>query len=213
MSNRRIWIALSGLALILCAGSAFAANSLDVNANAALAGSNFGLEVIVDGSPNSAFVEDLTPDAETVYRGEFRSNPNSAGLTMADGEFFMVFMGRGNGGVNIIRLALVRKNNEFKIVCRMKKDGPGTAFCGKFTMGPAGTRVGFEWVTASAPGANDGEFRLLKNGDVKFERTDYDNDTLTISAARLGMAKANSIAGSSGSLYLDDFASFRTLAP
>ena len=150
MLDRRIWWILLGLTLVFGAGSAFAANTLDVNAGAALAG-NFGLEILIDGSSDNAYVEDLTPDGEVVYRAEFKSNPNS--ISMADGGFHMIFMGRGNGGVNMIRIAMVRKAGDYKIICRIKKDGPGTGFCGKFTMGPNNTRVGLEWVTSTGPGA------------------------------------------------------------
>lgn len=57
-------------ALILLALPLGAAQ-LDVNTTAAMTG-NFGLEVLFDGTEQSAFVVDTTPDNETVYRATFQ---------------------------------------------------------------------------------------------------------------------------------------------
>ena len=208
--KRHNMVLMAGLVLIFSAGSAVADNSLDVNANAAILG-NFGLEVLVDGSANSTFVADITPAAETVYRVQFRANPNSIGMNNGTGHAIM-FGRQAGGGGNIIRINMQRQNDEYKIVCRITRDGGGTYFCGKFTFAPNNTRVGFEWVAASSSGGGDGEFRLLKGDNVQFERTDLNTGDFVIDTARFGLPKTAS-ATTSGSFYLDDFSSFRTLAP
>ncbi len=52
------------------------AASLDVNAGAALNGTNYGL-VIMDGTTTAAFVKDDTPAGETVYRVQFWFDVNT----------------------------------------------------------------------------------------------------------------------------------------
>ncbi len=210
MSKRSILVLVASLALMFSAANAFADNSLDVNANAAIVG-NFGLEVLVDGSLNAVYVADTSPADETVYRVEFRVGHNN--ITMDNGSFHHLFMGRQGGGVgNVVRITMQRLNDEYKLIARVTRDGAGTYFAGKFTFAPVNTRVGFDWVASS--GANDGVFRLRKGDNVQFERTDLDNDTFEIDTARFGLPKATgSIATTSGSYYLDDFSSFRTLAP
>lgn len=48
--------------------------------------------------------------------------------------------------------------------------------------------------------------------DSEGERTDLDNDRLTIDSVKWGLLKRAG-AGRSGSFYLDDFQSFRTRSP
>ena len=209
MSKRSILVPLAALAMIFGAGSAFA-NSLDVN-NAAAIGGTFGLEVITDSTSTPAFVATTAPDGEVVVRGEFRIRHNN--LSMDNGTGHVVLMGRNGPApvVNNLRLFMRRANDEYKITFRAKKDGPGTAFCGKTTMAALGLRVGFELVSAS-PGMSNGECRLIRNGVVVFNRTDLENETQDIDAFRFGAVNGVS-ATTSGSYYLDDFSSFRTLAP
>ncbi len=210
MSKRSILVLVASLAMIFGAAGAFADNSLDVNAAAALSG-NFGLEVITDGTSTSAYVaENAATNDETVYRGEFRLNRND--MVMANATGHSVFLGRRGGpAVNNLRIFLKFLNGDFKITMRTKNDGAGTANCGKMTIGGGGgIRVGFEWVASS--GADDGECRLYKNGVEQFENTGLDNDEMEIDAIRFGVPQGVS-ATTSGSYYLDDFSSFRTLAP
>jgi len=208
MSKRSILVLVASLVTIFGATGAFAANSLDVNANAALVGA-FGLEVLVDGSTNAVYVADTSPAAETVYRVEFRVGHNN--IAMDNGNAHQVLMARQTGFGNVIRITMQRLNDQYKLVCRMTRDTGGTDFCGKFTFAPVTTRAGFEWVASS--GANDGEFRFKKGDTVQFERLTYDNDTNVIDTTRFGLPKVTNIATTSGSYYLDDFSSFRTLAP
>jgi hypothetical protein len=209
MSKRHIMVLLTGVALV-CSANVFAANSLDVNANAAIVG-NFGLEVLVDGSANAAFVADTTPAAETVYRAFFRGNPN--GITMTVDTSHNILLARQAGGVgNIVRISMTRKNlSDYKLSCRVLRDGGGTYFCGQFTFSPVNTRVTVEYVSGTAPNSGDGVVRLFKGDALQFERTDYDSN-FVIDTVRFGLPKTAD-ATTNGSFYLDDFQSFRTLAP
>ncbi len=210
--SRHYLLPVAGLAMIFAAATAFAANDLTVNPDAAIVGV-YGLEVLVDGSTNSAYVADSSPADEKVYRLEFRIRHNS--LAMDTGTGHLILLGRrGEPSLNNIRIFIKELGSppSYKITARVKKDGAGTANCGKFTMGSLGSRVGLEWAAASAPGANDGFCRLLKNGGVQFENLSIDNDTLEVDNVRFGVPQGVS-ANTTGSYYLDEFSSFRTLSP
>ena len=208
--SKRFILVLAAMAMVFGAGSAFADNSLDVNMAAAIVGT-YGLEVLVDGSSNPVYVAetDATND-ETVYRGEFRMRHND--VAMDNGTGHIVFLSRRGGPViNNYRLFIKRINDEYKITARAKKDGAGTANCGKTTFGAGGgMRVGFEWVAGD--GVNPGECRLFRNGVEVFENATLDNDTMEFDSVRFG-APSGVSATTIGSYYLDDFSSFRTLAP
>ncbi len=211
MSKRSILVLVASLAMILGAASAFA-NSLDVNGDAAIDG-DFGLEILVDGGSDATFVADTTPLDESVYRFEFRANPNA--VSLADNTGHAILMARmAGGGGNIIRLFMRRPagSSTYKLVCRTRKDSGGTAFCGQFTFAPNNTRIGAEWVQASGPGNNDGIFRLRKGNNVMFEKTNLGNNDFDIDTLRFGLPQG-ATSGNSGSYYLDTFSSFRTLAP
>ncbi len=200
----------ASLAMTLGAGGALLANDLAVTTDAAIAGV-YGLEVIVDGSPKATFVADATPTDEQVYRASFRIAHND--LIMTEGTGHAIFMGRMAGGAgNVVRLYMRRQGDSYKIRCRWKKDTGGTGFCGQFTFAPINTRLTLEWVQASDVGTFDGIVRLYKGDALKAERTNLANAMFDIDTVRLGLPQGAS-ATSGGSFYLDDFLSFRTLAP
>ncbi len=211
MSKRQIMVLLTGMVLV-CSASAFAQNSLDVNADAAIVG-NFGLEVNLDGSTNDVFVADTTPAAEQVYRVFFRANDND--ITMATGTGHNILLARQAGGAgNILRLSLNKNNatpGDYKLSCRVLRDGGGTYFCGQFTFAPNATRIMAEYVGGSADNSGDAAVRIWKGDTLQFERTDYDSN-YRIDTVRFGDPKGAD-ATTTGSYYLDDFQSFRTLAP
>ncbi len=212
MSKRSILVLAASLAMIFGATSAFAANSLDVNTDAVIIGT-YGLEVLVDGSSNGAYVADSSPSDETVYRVEFRIRHND--LDMTDGDSHVVLLGRkGMPSQNNIRIIMARLGGGYKILARAKKDTSGSAKCGKFTMGALGSRVGFEWVASD--GSDNGICRLYKGDTLQGEKTNIDNDTLEIDNVRFGVPQGVSPGTgipADSSFYLDYFSSFRTLAP
>ncbi len=203
---RIIYLALASF-MLLSVTPTFA-NNVTFSTQAALTG-NHGIEVVMDGSTNSAYLVDLSPTDETAYRAEFRIAHNN--LVMAEGSNHGVFYGRMEGGTgNVIRLNMALLSGEYKITVRCLKDVGGTAFCGKFTFAPNTTRVKLEWKAATAPGANNGIFRLYKGDTLQFEKTNLDTDTLQIDTARLGVTK-NADATTLGSYYIDQFSSDRNV--
>lgn len=196
---------LSAACVLLLAAPVYG-NSVTFSSAAALVGDQ-GIEVVMDGSTNSAYLVDLSPTDETAYRVEFRIAHNN--LQMAEGSNHGIFYGRMEGGTgNVIRVNMARLSGEYKISVRCLKDVGGTAFCGKFTFAPNTTRVKFEWKAATGIGANNGIFRLYKGDTLQFEKTNLDTDTLEIDTARLGVTK-NADATTLGSYYIDQFSSDR----
>ncbi len=216
MSKPSILVLVASLAMIFGATSAFAANSLTVNTAAAIVGT-YGLEVLVDGSSNAAYVADTTPADELVYRASFRIAHNN--ISMDDGNVHAIFMGRMGGGAgNVLRLFTKRIGSNYKIRCRFKRDavaGGGTGFCGQFNFAPINTFLTVEWAAATGPGTNDGTIKLTKGTTVQFNKTNAPTSDFEIDTARLGLPQGVPATSSttSGSFYLDDFSSFRTLAP
>ncbi len=215
MSKRSILVLVASLVMIFGATSAFAANSLTVNTDAAIVGF-YGLEVLVDGSSNAAFVASTEPTDETVYRASFRIAHNNIG--MDDNNVHAIFMGREVGNGNILRLFMKRIGSNYKIRCRFKRDavaGGGTGYCGQFNFAPINTFLTIEWAAATGPGNNDGTIKLTKGTTVQFNKTNAPTSEYEIDTARLGVPQGVPATSSttSGSFYLDDFSSFRTLAP
>ncbi len=210
MSRHYILLPMAGLVMLFAASGALATNGLEVTPDAAIAGV-YGLEVLVDGSANAAYVADTHPTAEAAYRASFRIGHNN--LSMSEGSSHAVFLGRmANGQGNVLRLFMSQRGGNYKLRCWWKKDGGGTGFCGQLTFAPVNTRITVEWAQSTGPGDNNGIIRLFKGDVLKVERTNLDNDTYVIDTVRLGLPQG-ATATTSGSFYLDDFTSFRTLSP
>lgn len=216
-SKSTLLIALAVGAVL--AWPAAAANSLDVNANAAMNGTNFGLEVLLDGSTNNAFVQDDTPAAETTYRATFWLDPN--GVTMGPFERFPIFLARDATFQNILRLQLqwnpiankyrlrmqILKNNGDWANARANGD-TGEQFV-PLGLAPSGPKE----VTIQAHFENNSlaSVSVTANGQT-FYKDSFQAGNWSVDTIRFGATRA--ITGSmNGSFYLDEFSSFRTLAP
>ena len=79
--KRSMLVVIVGLAL---AATPAMADTLNVNAAAAMGGTNFGLEVLHDNT-SPAYVQDDTPSGESVYRFSFLYNPRDIGSTGSNG--------------------------------------------------------------------------------------------------------------------------------
>lgn len=200
---------------LLMAGHVLAAD-LSVTPEAAMAGSNYGLQVDFDGSDLSAcYVEDQSPNSETTMRVFFRlKNSPSFSMAMRDGHDIYRATGLGKeafvlkyrmfnvmGGTNYVQLHAKRDNGTWT----------------RPLLGMNATQAGWKisWQAASSPGANDGFIRLsVRQADGTFrclgEVTGIDNDTFVVNNQRLG-AMGGITAGTTGALYFDTFESYRTI--
>ena len=198
--------------IIMATGSAGAANSLDVNATAALEG-NFGLEINHDGSTNLAYVETDSPDGESIYRAQFMIHPEASFVMDGPNNHALLLARQDSPATSPFRLVLGRfRDGRQFIRAFFNQDNGNFRFLGGMIIGVGSTTtVMIEWSAATSNGANDGVMRMYKNGNLLQQRSDIDNDTYVVDRVRLGAA-AWVDASTVGSVYLDSFESYRTFA-
>lgn len=204
---------------VLAPLAASGANTLKVNAAAALNNTFFGMEVCLDGSSNSVWVAEFNATSNvTVYRGQFWFDPN--GISMAPGSRFAHVWVRNAAGLNIGRLQINRNATNSAYRVRYQHRNTAGTFVGtrlngngkKFidipnapvlitfeaTIGGAG--VGFIKATVDDGTTTTTHFRgpfgNVVNGPI---------DEVRAGARGAGPALL-------GSVYFDEFVSFRTLS-
>lgn len=236
--NRYCKFALVLTVLLLSAPAAMLADSLSVTPGAAMNGTSYGLEVAHDNTSPS-FVQDNSPSGETVYRAEFLFNPNDMASAASINFRQPIFQalspvprpGIGacpaGGFIAIIRIFLQLANNanQYNIQVFLRGDS-----CGQLGITPRTTiasdqpaKVCLEWEQAPA-GTGDARGAVAvvgpadacpSSGDPAWTvRTGFNNHLTSVEIVRLGTVSTNAFgAGEDGTMFFDEFASFRTLAP
>ena len=231
---KRNILVLVAAALLLTAGAAFGANSIDVNNAAAMgpdnggtacSGGNCGLEIIFDGSVNVAKVVDDTPADESLYRAEFYMNFDN--LTMGDGTFFVAMRATD---LDLFRSAfqilVTRKFNIFRLSGRAGTNNPAVFRITpriNISDGDGEILMRAEWEQSPAPATPGGEFTLTivdcggcASEGQSVNTTDFhgvgaNNNSVGVDDLHAG-AVGNIPGTNNGSMYFDEFASFRTLS-
>lgn len=204
------FIAVAAFVLLVAASGAQAATSLAVNGTAALEGS-YGLQVVFDGAGGDAYVQDNSPNNETRYVVQFRMN--SQPMTMATSSNHQVLRAiQGDPSptgvafqVKIYRTAV---GKELQVLARLDS-GSFTNRIAVVGDSPANITYGVDWKASSAPGANDGFAKLYKNGTLRKELLNLDNDLQRVDMVRMGSFGAVDTT-TGGSLHLDAFESYRS---
>ncbi len=153
---------------------------------------------------------DETPDGEKNYWAIYRINLDP--LTLALGEDIGQFVGFRSTGVPEFRVVLRRNaapaENRLVIQARDNVAGGLVEFPEELTV-PAGYNfVNVWWRT----GDGKGQFMVSVNGAPSIGFVNLENGTGRIDEVKVGFVDGTS-ATTTGSYYLDDFSSFRTLAP
>lgn len=199
--------------------TALVANSIAVNATAALQGS-FGMEVVFDGATAPAYVQDNSPNAETVYHVTFKANRASFDPGAADSSSFYVLTAREGpdaaATANTIRFYVRRNPADLTAfharAIALQDDGTWRQVgCGNF--GLNNQTYDILWKASTAPGANNGVLTCLRNGVAppSNSNTAMDNDTRRVDSVRFGFFQTLPLSqNANGSYYLDDFISTRT---
>ncbi len=194
-----------------------------------------GLAVFHDNT-SAAFVEDRTPENEGIYRASFLLNPNN--VSQLDGNFRQVIInavspnptpGHENCGnaafANAFRVFARFEGGNGQIY-RLMMEGNGN-LCGKRATGkitiPADqpARVCLEW---EAGNASSGRMAMAvvgptdacpASGDAAYVSRGLSNGRLGIDRIRMGTPSTNGFTGvdQNGTMFFDEFESFRTLAP
>ncbi len=204
-------VALVGLGVLVSAGGATAGgcdNTLAVTPDAAIDG-NFGLQLTMNGcAEDKAYVaESDAHNSEVTHNIDFKINAD--GMTMDNFTAHTVHMSRQPGD-NVIKVNLVRQNDQFKIVAFYQRENGNFKWAGKFTLNPATNqgRVQYEWVRASATGVADGQFRLIKGTSVQHEDLTADNFGNVVDVVRFGIAQGSDTT-SSGTFDVDTYVATR----
>ncbi len=198
-----------------------AATSLSVTAGAALQGS-FGLQINFDGTGGNAYVQDNSPNNESEYWVSLRLNDNSVTFNpsapVKSFQFLRAFTDDA-GSATVFRINVVdalTPGANLRVFVLPVLDGgafhpTGTeTFITTSAAPPTNNKFLFEWKAATAPGANNGRMVTYRDGILRKQITDLDNDTIRVGMVRMG-GFGNTVSVQSGSvLYLDDFISTRT---
>jgi len=183
--------------------SAWTANTnnsgnLSVSASAALAG-NYGLQATFTNTTNM-FVRNDSPNAETRYRAHFSFNPNS--ISMATGDNITLLQGLEAGGQVVLAIQLNRSSTSYQLRAR-SYDSVIANFVNTLyvNISNAAHTIEVDW-------GNDGHLTFWVDGVQQANLTGINNSIYKMETLRLG-APYMSIAGTSGTYYIDAFESRR----
>ena len=206
--------------ILLVASVTMAANTVSVTPGAALNGTNFGLNVNLDGTNTVAYVSSDHPNNEKVYRARFWIDQRNLQIPLGDAannhlRFFIGVDQDGPGQHIIGFLTKSADDGGYHFIVWVEADTPNDfKLGGNIFLGNALPRqVEVEWAAATAPGANDGFIQISRvdNPAQTSGRSDIDNDTVDVDRFRIGVF--NNPVPLSTFYYMDEFESFRTLAP
>lgn len=176
-------------------------------------GSSF--RAVVDRAiQGDAYLEDDTPLAETSYRALFAVDPTAMSLPAA--ERFDHFVAYDDQGMAQLRVVVIHDAplDEDRLVLEVRlDDGSFLSTAGMFELVlPAGwSTVEVDWRAASTPGMADGLAALCVNDDgsrTSCQALGHDHAG-RIDSIRWGAQRVDP--GTTGSLDLDDFVSYREL--
>jgi hypothetical protein len=215
------------LIIVACALATAAASAatLDVNNDAAMGGGGgtacdggpCGLEVIMTGDTEGAYVQSDHPNEEKTFRARFLFNPN--GVTMQNDKHIIFATSTpdpNNPGKNksACRVNFFQRDGSYWVRGQIRKNGGGTDISPKIELGPVGTVQEFEIVVEWQAGDDNdpyGFLRITVDGTTE-SYISKKNKLHSIVIARLGVILGLD-ATTTGSHYFDGYESFRTLAP
>lgn len=219
MTRKTILCTLAGL-FLLCASAGAATISVVQGGlgpgTSAQCPAGCKLDVNFAGNDNDvvAWVSTTHANAERTYRFSFWINPNN--LPMPSGASIRVFeVRKGKPGAEVLILGgLFFRNGVHKLRLNSFNEDGSAAGAGFDLAANKKTTIEIEWTASSAMGMNDGLIRATKGGtNVKSANHDkFLSGTDGVDETRFGFVKRGDPT-IVGSYFLDDFASFRTLAP
>lgn len=153
---------------------------------------------------------DYSPAAEQTYRVRFQFDPNS--LVIPTDEDFSILI-TGTTSSNGYRLMLSdNPTGGYDLQLQARSDS-NTWVEGAFTeISDASHTIEVEFIAASAAGANNGSLKFWVDNTLAGTLTSLDNDTRLIETVYLG-ATGSLDTGASGTMFFDDFESYRATRP
>jgi len=180
-------------------------NSGDLSATeaAALHGS-YGLNCLINDSTNM-YVQDDTPNSETEYRIRAYFDPNSIYM---ENNNEIAIVRAGNNGNTIFDVTLKYTDaNNYTIYVGIVDDGSGWTYINAVDVGDTPHCIEVYWIAATDVGQNDGIAQLWVDGVSAGTQETLDTDTKTITQIQVGAPGKGDMGASSGTFFIDDFAS------
>ncbi len=192
----------------LGAWSNAATTDLVITQGAALEG-EYGLEVVLDPE-DETYLIDNEPVAEKRYKARFRLDLNS--LAMASDDIFNILAGAGQDdfpeGQAHLLLRLKYSAGSFRLQARHRDVATGSVLATGWAPIAGGQHVvELRWRAASSAADFNGELRFWIDGVLAGELVGLANGEDVIKSIRFGAKGVD--AGTSGSIYLDSFRSWR----
>ncbi|HOC42010.1 MAG TPA: hypothetical protein PKJ99_03245 [Thermoanaerobaculales bacterium] len=208
-----------GLGVLTLAGVAMAENTLEVLPEAAMNGTNYGLKVNIDqGSLDEAYVQSDHPQTESHFRVGFWLDATGLSLPVTPpvNKKFVFMKLYSDSQTKQHTFVYIMRNNEdtaWRIGLNTKRDNNtffwvgGTFLSNSNSPNPHYIEV--EWQQAD-PGMSNGYARLYRDGVLKREVTDLDNDTWNVDRVRVGIPPLPRLGPlASGYFYFDEYVSTR----
>lgn len=224
MSKRFAIFPLLVAAAALVAAPAFAATTITVvnGAGVVLQGS-FSMQVNFDGAGGNAYVQDNSPNNESEYWVAFRVDDDNVTFNPAAAtksfQMLRTFTDESATAtafrVNLIDNRALTGSPNMALFILPTLNGGGFHPTGTETFITSNTAPNghskflLEWKAATGPGANNGRMVTYRDGVLRKQLTNLNNDTIRVGMARFG-GFGNTVSVQSGTLILDDFISTRT---
>jgi RHS repeat-associated protein len=181
---------------------------LAMSASAAISGT-LGLAAVIDDN-TAIYVTDQTPSAEKRYRARFYFNPNHiVSTSSAQDDAHYIFHALDITGTVVLRLEFRLIMGDYQLRAEMLRDTANTWSSTPWvTIADQWHAIEFDWLAASAPGANNGSLSWWVNGVKQTSLLSQDSDTRQIDTLRLGVV-AGMDTTTRGTYYFDLFESRR----
>ena len=175
---------------------------------AALAGTDFGFQAQVSGTPG-VFLQDDAPENENRYRARFYLDPNThdPGETLDQRRTRVFVLFEEGPNRRLAAVVLRRLTGQFALSGRVRLDDNSQANTPFFNISDAPHWVEIDWQRSSGPDANNGSFALIIDGTPVSTLTLLDNSISAVDMVRLGTISNKSAA--TGQVYVDEFVSRR----
>jgi len=178
-------------------------SDLSVSGAAALNGS-YGMSVLINDTNAVRVFMDSAFSAETRFRNRFYFDPN--GISIPNDNAFVIFYTWNEDYSATYIIKLINHSSVYSIQVIEATDGAWSKSTDEHTISDAPHTIEIDWTASTAPGANNGQIVLIIDGVTEETLTGIDNDTESVGAVALG-AVDEVDAGTSGTIYYDDFVS------
>ncbi len=167
--------------------------------------STCGMAVSVTSS--AAYVIDPSPNAEAQLRARFYFNPNT--LRMSRNDIVTIYSGYNTSAQATVTLQIRPSGSAFQVRAGAMRASRKWSYTSWVALSKAWHSVEFNWIAATAAGANNGSLTLWLDGVQSSTLTAIDNDLQRIASVRLGIVEG--MDGTTlGTIFFDDFVSRRT---